>query len=659
MKSLLLLIRTVLSLLVLLAVAGTGQAQDDLALREEQALQAAVERVAPSVVRIDTVGGLERLGKLQFGTGPTTGLVVSAEGHIVSSAFNFIQKPSSILVTLDNGKRAPAKLLATDHNRMLVLLKIETDEPLAIPEAVPEGDIRVGQWAIAVGRAFDADRPNVSIGIVSAKNRIWGKAVQTDAKISPSNYGGPLVDIAGRVLGVLVPMSPSASQVVAGVEWYDSGIGFAVPLAHIYSVLPRLQEGDLHPGLMGVAFRGGSQYSEPAVIATSRPNSPAYEAGLKEGDEIVEVEGRTIVRQSQIKEAIAPRYAGDKVKLIIARGQERLEKELTLVETIDPYERPFLGLLPRRDAGAGEDGLAIRYVYPDSPASKGGIEPADRILKLNGEPFADRQELTAKIAALRINQSLNLSVRRGAETREVELTTTSLPESVPGELPPAHDEPAEQPNRPAVGKIELKVPEFQNAALAYVPEQYHADVMQGVLVWLSADGTYDADQLVKRWKPWCDRYEMILIAPQSLEPQAAAARRRWNPSADAEFIGKLIEQVAETYQIDRSRIVVQGIQGGGAMAYVLGFGQRELVRGVVAVDAPLASKPLDHEPAYSLAFFLASTSESSAAQAATVAKRLREMKYPVTLQQAGASQQGLADDQQDQVMRWMDSLDRL
>ena len=75
-----------------------------------------------------------------------------------------------------------------------------------------------------------AHKPNISVGIVSAVNRIWGKAIQTDAKISPTNYGGPLVDIAGRVLGVLVPLSPMATDELAGVEWYDSGIGFAVPL---------------------------------------------------------------------------------------------------------------------------------------------------------------------------------------------------------------------------------------------------------------------------------------------------------------------------------------------------------------------------------------------------------------------------------------------
>ena len=85
-----------------------ASAADSLQAREEQAIKAAVARVAPSVVRIETVGGFERIGQLMVGAAPTTGLIVSGDGYIVSSAFNFVQKPDSILVTLDGGSRRPA-----------------------------------------------------------------------------------------------------------------------------------------------------------------------------------------------------------------------------------------------------------------------------------------------------------------------------------------------------------------------------------------------------------------------------------------------------------------------------------------------------------------------------------------------------------------------
>ena len=87
---------------------------------------------------------------------------------------------------------------------------------------------------------IEQTEPSVSAGILSATNRIWGKAIQTDAKISPANYGGALVDLAGRVQGVLVPLSPNHREDAAGVEWYDSGIGFAIPVDDVNRIVPQL-----------------------------------------------------------------------------------------------------------------------------------------------------------------------------------------------------------------------------------------------------------------------------------------------------------------------------------------------------------------------------------------------------------------------------------
>src|SRR4051812_174105 len=150
-----------------------ASAQDDLPSQEESAIRAAVERVAPSVVKIETIGGLERVGKVLISTGPTTGLVVDESGYILSSAFNFVQKPSSILVTLPSGARAAAQIVARDNSRMLVLLKVNTSEKLTPPIAAPKNEMTVGEWAIAVGRTYDQPLPNVSVGVLSATGRIW------------------------------------------------------------------------------------------------------------------------------------------------------------------------------------------------------------------------------------------------------------------------------------------------------------------------------------------------------------------------------------------------------------------------------------------------------------------------------------------------------
>src|SRR5688572_22725692 len=317
-----------ITLVSLALLCGGPVAAQDLQELEEQAVLAAVNTVAPAVVKIETLGGLERVGAVLVGTGPTTGLVVSEDGYVISSAFNFIQQPSSILVTLPSGKRAAAKIVARDHSRMLVLLKVNASESLTAAQAAPRKEIRTGQWAIAVGRTYEQPEPNLSVGVISAVNRIWGKAIQTDAKISPANYGGPLIDIHGRVLGVLVPLSPQGQGgEVAGAEWYDSGIGFAIPLAEINERLEVLKGGkDLHPGLLGVSLKPGDIYALPAELAACQAGSPAYKAGLRAGDTIIEIDGTPIARQAQLKHALGPRYAGDKVHVVVTRGKEKSER---------------------------------------------------------------------------------------------------------------------------------------------------------------------------------------------------------------------------------------------------------------------------------------------------------------------------------------------
>ncbi|MCA9199402.1 MAG: trypsin-like peptidase domain-containing protein, partial [Planctomycetales bacterium] len=145
----------------------------DIQQQEEDALWQAAQQVASSTVRIETFAGLEAQGNQPIQLGPTTGTIVSADGYILSSAFNFLDRPASILIQIGDD-RYPAELVAKDHNLKLVLLKIEPKSPLHVPEFLSQADVRVGQWAVAVGRAYNANDINVSVGIVSATHRVWG-----------------------------------------------------------------------------------------------------------------------------------------------------------------------------------------------------------------------------------------------------------------------------------------------------------------------------------------------------------------------------------------------------------------------------------------------------------------------------------------------------
>lgn len=667
------------------------RAADDLALREETAMKAAVDCVAPSVVRIETLGGLETIGNLLVGTGPTTGLIVSSDGYIVSSAFNFAQQPAQMLVDLADGTRLPAQVVAHDHSRMLVLLKVSTDgldakRQLPVPQAAPLTEMKVGQWAIAVGYTFDGGQPNMSVGIISAVNRVWGRAIQTDTKISPANYGGPLVDLQGRVLGVLVPMSPQQTSEMAGAEWYDSGIGFAVPLEQINRVLPRLKNGeDLNPGLLGVSLRPGDPYADPPIIAASHPKSPAAAAGLKVGDRIAEINGVKVGSASEMRHQLGPLYAGEKVTVVAMRGDQRIERSAELIAKLPQYIHPFLGILPKREfeshestasgeakpngeksngeKSAGEkaddksighsSGVVVRQVYPDSPAAKAGIQPGDRIVSFNGDAVKDRLGLQEKVASLEPRDSAKVEIERARKRQTVEANLVTLPEAVPDKLTAARDSnPPPDEKTPATGKIEIKIPEAPSGAIAYVPEKYNSHVPHGLVVWLHPSGGYKADELIACWKPLCDANDLILLAPKSAESA------RWQRT-ELEFVRKEIDDVLQKYNIDRSRIVVAGEEAGGGIAYLLADQNRDLIRGVAAINAamPPGLTPPENDPVQRLAIFTTTAKQSSPAIIAGI-KRLRDAKFPVTELDVGDVARPLTANEMTELVRWIDTLDR-
>ena len=173
--------------------------------------------------------------------------------------------------------------------------------------------------------------------MVSATDRVWGKAVQTDAKISPANYGGPLLDLRGRLCGILVPLSPRSDKVMSGTEWYDSGIGFAVPVDEMMKRFDTLKAGDdLKAGLLGISFTGKDIYSDNCKVAFCNGTSPAGQAGIRPGDVIVGLNGIKTERQAQFKHAVGPLYAGQEIKISVRRGKKKLDLKATLTDEVEP-----------------------------------------------------------------------------------------------------------------------------------------------------------------------------------------------------------------------------------------------------------------------------------------------------------------------------------
>jgi serine protease Do len=704
------------SILIGLASAvAQDRSPESLGDQEEAAIRAAVARVDDSVVQIRTIGGLEEVDRTLMPDGPTTGVVISSEGWIVSSAFNFIQPPASILVTFASGEQAPAMLVAKDHSRMLVLLKLQKAHPLVVPEFAPAADVHAGEWAIAVGRTYRADRTNVSVGVVSAVNRMLGKAIQTDAHVSVANYGGPLVDIQGRVIGVIVPMAPQATSEVAGAEWYDSGIGFAVPLTPIQPAIDRMKRGeDQYPGILGVSFASGLAQTSPAEIAAVRPNSPAGVAGLHKGDRIVAINDRSIDFQTDLRFALGPRYAGETVQVKAKRGDDEIERTVTLAGKLEPFRHSFLGVLPLRpelvadaaskqpantdspksaeapnhDEESGEDadaggksatnidsdnvaaqklgqGIVVRMVYPGSPAADAGIHAGDRVVRIDD---ADCDTIGHAVAAMNSyapGAKISVRIMRDDKPLDVAATLSQLPTNVPGELPPANSAPisatAETPRPPPAAEKpakldirDLKLAEFAESCQVYVPPSHEAGRVAGVILWLHAPGEPPTDELFRQWQSICDRDGLLLVAPKSADPS------RWERT-ELEYLRRLIERVVGQYRVDPRRVVVYGQGGGGAMASVLALSSRDIFSGTATIAAPLprAVQVPDNDPAARLAVWAGlPADENQAAIIRQGLKKLSDAGYPVTAVTLASSAGGLTADERELLARWIDTLDR-
>ena len=285
--------------------------------------------------------------------GPTTGVIVSADGYVITSAWNFEGKPTVVTATTSDGRLHAARLLGIDRAAGLALIKLD-GEGFRPATFLEDDAVRVGAWAFAVGRAVSRQATTVKYGIVSARNRIDGRALQTDAATNPSNYGGPLIDAEGRVYGIIVPLGAQGEE--ANPNWYDSGIGFAVPVPDPRTLIERLKEQgtELFPAFLGVAT--DQDRTEPGALVTEVvPDTSAALLGLKKGDVILSVDGEAVTNAFSLRFEVGRRRAGDTIKLEVRRGEETF--------TIDVE-------LGRRPEPGSEDKIPI-------PVLPGGVTPPD------------------------------------------------------------------------------------------------------------------------------------------------------------------------------------------------------------------------------------------------------------------------------------------
>ncbi|WP_297671453.1 DegQ family serine endoprotease [uncultured Desulfovibrio sp.] len=348
-----------------------------------------------------------------------SGFIVSADGYIVTN--NHVVADADIIrVTLDqsNGKSeaVPAKLIGADAETDLALLKIETKKSLPFLTFGNSDELKVGEWLLAIGNPFGLDH-TVTAGILSAKNRNihsgpFDNFLQTDASINPGNSGGPLLNMAGQVVGINTAIIASGQ-----------GIGFAIPSNMAAKIIEQIKSGKkISRGWIGVAIQDvdentakalGLKEPKGALAGSVMEGEPAAQAGMKDGDVILAVDGKNIEDASALLRVIADKTPGSKTVVTVWRDGKTRDISITLgerkssqaAERGDKGGKKDEGLLgisvrpltdeERRDAKVGKnEGLYVVSVTADKPAAEADIRPGDIILRANQKPVSNAAALS-------------------------------------------------------------------------------------------------------------------------------------------------------------------------------------------------------------------------------------------------------------------------
>ncbi len=638
-----------LVLLALLVCPKSIQAAPFPTEQSEAIIKRAIVRASSCIVKIETIGGLELVDGQLANTGPTTGVIVSDDGYIITSSFNFAANPSSILVTLpETNKRLPAEVIARDHLKNLTLLKVAAQD-LTPAKAVDQKKIQVGQWAIALGRTYSSPLPNVSLGLISALGRIDGKALQTDAKVSPANYGGPLVDIHGDIMGILVPLSPSGKGLTEGVNWYDSGIGFAIPLQDIFDSLDELKKGkDLKAGLMGVSFGTTPPFLAKPVVQEIRPNSPAAEAGLKTKDRVISLEGESVKTVANVKQKLGRKYAGETVSLSVKRGEQIQKLSVTLTDKLEPFKHGWLGILGQRILSGESSGIVIRYVFPNSPAEKAGLKKQDRITNVNDLKIATYDQLRDIIFLKQPGSEFELTIFREDQKQNKKIRAGAVPDAIVEQLPLpflAHQDKKEAGKVLKTGELVKTLSEHQQKYRLYVPEDYRHQAVYGLAFWLSATGEPIPKKELAQWKRICRTRGMILVMPISEKLEA------WS-SDDVSWLQDCIKEVEQSYQIDSRMTCLITSGKDTSFPWLFVFENRETFEGLFSMGIPRRFRAPFNEPGYRLQILISASGKDQQKIAEKLQKYLQREGYPVA---SRVKKESLSVEDFDAIGRWLDS----
>ncbi len=373
---------------------------------------------------------------LQRGQG--SGFIISKDGYILTNN-HVVGDVDRMTVTLTDGRTfTDAKVVGTDPDSEVALIKIEGDN---FP-VLPMGDsdkMAVGDWVIAIGNPFGLTE-TVTVGVISAVGRsnvhitAYEDFIQTDAAINPGNSGGPLINLDGQAIGI--------NTAIASQSGGYMGIGFAIPINMARTIEEQLRKtGRVIRGYLGMYGQAVTpqmaevlklEKAAGILVAQVEKGSPAAQAGVKPGDVVLAMNGKPIDSYDVFRNEIATMKPGTKVQFSVMRDGKVTDIPVVL------GERPTEAAQARQQQGTPEpqqtlgievqnltrewaqqfgyqpgDGVIVSRVVPGGPADEAGIEPGDLIRSVNRQPVASTGDFGKAITeAKKAGQAL-LLIQRG------------------------------------------------------------------------------------------------------------------------------------------------------------------------------------------------------------------------------------------------------
>ncbi len=369
----------------------------------------------------------EQLEQFRTREGLGTGFFISADGYLLTNN-HVVSGADEVTVTLTDERVFEARVIGTDENTDIALVKVDTDVALPFVQLGSSDATRVGDRVVAIGNPFGLSH-TVTEGIVSAKGRVIGAGpyddfLQTDASINPGNSGGPLFNLRGEVIGINTAINPRGQ-----------GIGFSVPIDMVKPLIEDLKDdGHVSRGWLGVGLRDlepalaeqlGIGDQRGAIVGQVYPGTPAAEAGLRAGDVVTGIDNQSLPNNEALIRAVGNHRPGEKVSLNVWRDGKSLSLDVALGErpSRERLERGDIrgtpsqkseSLLRQSGVQVVAKGRQITVAAVAGPAAS-VLQEGDVLVRVGGQAVSSVADLDRSIASVRGDSVLLVIRRDGAE----------------------------------------------------------------------------------------------------------------------------------------------------------------------------------------------------------------------------------------------------